>query len=48
MASDSTAPSGITGSEAIPVTGRSARDPKWWTLTAVCTGVLMLLLTSPS
>src|SRR5689334_23243875 len=24
--------------------GAPARDPKWWTLTAVCTGVFMLLL----
>ncbi len=26
------------------VAARSGRDPKWWTLTAVCTGVFMLLL----
>ncbi len=25
-------------------TGPAARDPKWWTLVAVCTGVFMLLL----
>ncbi len=25
-------------------TAPAGRDPKWWTLTAVCTGVFMLLL----
>ncbi len=27
-----------------PARGTAARDPKWWTLVAVCTGVFMLLL----
>ncbi len=37
MASDNTTP-------AESATTAAGRDPKWWTLTAVCTGVFMLLL----
>jgi MFS family permease len=44
MASDSTAPTQSTRSGPGTPVGDTGRDPKWWTLTAVCTGVFMLLL----
>src|SRR4029077_9507900 len=35
----------MTEPEATPSAGtQTRRDPKWWTLTAVCLGVFMLLL----
>src|SRR4051812_40898182 len=33
-----------TPAHAAPTTEAPGRDPKWWTLTAVCLGVFMLLL----
>ena len=42
MATDSADPSTRVSTEAGPAP--SGRDPKWWTLVAVCTGVFMLLL----
>jgi EmrB/QacA subfamily drug resistance transporter len=34
----------MTQDRTLVSSGKQARDPKWWTLTAVCTGVFMLLL----
>src|SRR3954468_272558 len=33
-----------TAAHAATTTEATGRDPKWWTLTAVCVGVFMLLL----